>query len=984
MLINILCWHLILVIFNANLLTMKRIGILGLLCFYILTVNSAQEPVWDWIRAIQSDKLEIATDIAADPITGDVYLVGEWNGELSAVLPASLRESVVFDSTYGGSDGFLIKLDKDGNLQWAFKVGGEGNDLIQAVHLDQDRNIYVIGQSEPGSIRFSGTGTLASDSGYINAQSLDFFLASYDPAGNLLWYRHSEGDSNVKGAAISSNGSGIYVSGNFRGSARFGSLQTDTTTGNEDLFLLKYLKSGEEQWLINGHGDKEDFATAIACDEEHVYLLGEYNGDSLILKDAAGDRSPAPLNPYILKFQIFLSTIDNSGDVLAISSITSPGNNRAHALEVDEAYLYLGGSLEGPASFPAYPGNPVPYVGGKDAFICSISKTDGATEWAWTFSDSFIGNQVIRDISMDMERRLYVTGSYTLGINMDTVQAVSLGFEDVFIASYNHDGTFNWFKTAGGDRTDAGNGLSAAYPGSLYVAGVYTDEATFDGVNMPEANSQNIFAGRLVLPCVDAVSGTLYASDTLVCEGESLALTLDLHTGILQWQSSVPGMNDWSQLVSDDSESITVTPAFSTEYRVLLSAGDCAPDSSNVIHVEVIPPPAVDAGSDVTLHMGDTIQLQGSAGDSVRWVPDYRISDPTLPDPLVDPWVSTSYVLTVYANGCSNSDSVTVTVLPPDFASAGSDLTICIGDSARLQASGGDSYDWESDSSLDRNDVPDPWARPQNTTTYVVHVTNSLGLVDSDTVTVFVSIPDLGTGPDLLTCRGTEVELSATGSGTFAWYPVGPLTAETEPVSMALVDTTTTFTVVLTDMNGCKDSAQVIVTVLNPPVAYAGPDQEILGERETFLGASLGTGETGNWTMLSGQGTITDRTDPQSRLSGLGAGDNVFQWEVDNGVCPAVSDQVIIRVSDFVIPTVITPNEDGKNDLFHVEGIEQYPSSELVVLDRWGAVVYSADPYLNNWDGKDQNGKALPEETYFIVLKISDTDIRKGYVMILR
>ena len=67
-----------------------------------------------------------------------------------------------------------------------------------------------------------------------------------------------------------------------------------------------------------------------------------------------------------------------------------------------------------------------------------------------------------------------------------------------------------------------------------------------------------------------------------------------------------------------------------------------------------------------------------------------------------------------------------------------------------------------------------------------------------------------------------------------------------------------------------------------------------------------------------------------------------------------------------------------------MEGIEDFTSSELVVVDRWGAVVYTSAPYQNNWNGTDQNGKELPEETYYIVLKISDIDIRKGYVMILR
>ncbi|RLD90711.1 MAG: hypothetical protein DRJ29_15105, partial [Bacteroidetes bacterium] len=147
---------------------------------------------------------------------------------------------------------------------------------------------------------------------------------------------------------------------------------------------------------------------------------------------------------------------------------------------------------------------------------------------------------------------------------------------------------------------------------------------------------------------------------------------------------------------------------------------------------------------------------------------------------------------------------------------------------------------------------------------------------------------------------------------------------------------------------------------------------------------SIGSGETGRWTVVQGYGVFADPQSPTTRLVDLEIGENVFEWKVSNGVCPEVSDQVNIKVNDFVIPTVITPNEDGKNDLFHVESIENFTASELVVLDRWGFEVYRSAPYLNNWGGTDQNMEALTEGTYYIILKISDNDIRKGYVMILR
>jgi gliding motility-associated-like protein len=127
-----------------------------------------------------------------------------------------------------------------------------------------------------------------------------------------------------------------------------------------------------------------------------------------------------------------------------------------------------------------------------------------------------------------------------------------------------------------------------------------------------------------------------------------------------------------------------------------------------------------------------------------------------------------------------------------------------------------------------------------------------------------------------------------------------------------------------------------------------------------------------------------DLVDPGSMVYELGTGENIFSWHVSNGVCPESADQVSITVLQMIVPTVITPNGDGLNDFFIINGIEQFEESELIVSNRWGEVVYEEKPYTNSWNGLDRNGRELPEETYYIVLKISDNDIRKGYVVILR
>ena len=82
---------------------------------------------------------------------------------------------------------------------------------------------------------------------------------------------------------------------------------------------------------------------------------------------------------------------------------------------------------------------------------------------------------------------------------------------------------------------------------------------------------------------------------------------------------------------------------------------------------------------------------------------------------------------------------------------------------------------------------------------------------------------------------------------------------------------------------------------------------------------------------------------------------------------------------------MITPNGDGKNDYYYVRGIEQFGASGLLVLNRWGEEVFSSGgPYMNDWYGTDNNGNELPEDTYYVVLKISAERSWKGYLVIIR
>lgn len=84
----------------------------------------------------------------------------------------------------------------------------------------------------------------------------------------------------------------------------------------------------------------------------------------------------------------------------------------------------------------------------------------------------------------------------------------------------------------------------------------------------------------------------------------------------------------------------------------------------------------------------------------------------------------------------------------------------------------------------------------------------------------------------------------------------------------------------------------------------------------------------------------------------------------------------------FVFPNVITPNSDGVNDLFEIQNLPD--NTEVIILNRWGNIIYSATNYQNTWDGKDASGKELFEGVYTYQFKTESGKTGHGFLHLIR
>ncbi len=207
----------------------------------------------------------------------------------------------------------------------------------------------------------------------------------------------------------------------------------------------------------------------------------------------------------------------------------------------------------------------------------------------------------------------------------------------------------------------------------------------------------------------------------------------------------------------------------------------------------------------------------------------------------------------------------------------------------------------------------------------------------------------------------------------------------TLPYSTPAAATGGTYFIKGTISGGCSSVAPVTVRILQPPLSDAGTDQELTYVFTTTLNAlTPDENSTGTWSVQEGSGTFADPNNPTTSVSNLITGENILMWSVSNSVCPPVLDYVTINVRNLLIPTLITPDMDGINDYFQLESLETLGKVELIVFDRRGALVFKNSEYDNLWHGTDYNGKPLPDDTYFYVLRGENGLSLSGYLYIRR
>ena len=100
----------------------------------------------------------------------------------------------------------------------------------------------------------------------------------------------------------------------------------------------------------------------------------------------------------------------------------------------------------------------------------------------------------------------------------------------------------------------------------------------------------------------------------------------------------------------------------------------------------------------------------------------------------------------------------------------------------------------------------------------------------------------------------------------------------------------------------------------------------------------------------------------------------------DKKGCGTVSAEVVVL--DY--PKFFTPNGDGVNDLWQIEGIWEFPNSSILIYDRYGRIINGIKLNSGGWDGRDQNGVMLAANDYWFVITLQDGREIRGHFTLKR
>lgn len=939
-----------------------------------------------WAKSIGGNGLDQVNNLAVDK-DGNVIIGASFSSNSIDCDPGP-GTSIV--TSYGGEDALVLKLSTDGNFLWAKSVGGSSTDRGHVITTDKDGNVIFVGSFSSDSVTIAGN-TLA------NKGSYDGFVVKYSPTGDVLWSAGfgSAAMDEVKSVKADSNGSiaimgyyGAPINLNPRGTAQ------NYTANGETYFLAKYSPSGILNWA-NTYTGTSTMASISIGPTNDIFMTGVFSGQIVIRfanQTSILDQQDNAKHLFIAKHN------SNDGTAEWLESTASTASNPySYYITVDkENNAYIGGFFDQTLTFniDGTRRKVLTYHGGRDTFFAKYS-SDGHCQWAFNFGSACTGN-FGHKIDVDSKKNVLLGGAFCRTVdfnpsNCDLSLMAKHSTSDGYIAKFNQIKLtgepliteFELDEQNSPAVIDVGNKkititVKAGADITKLKPQIETDIGVLSPLSGIETNFTTPKTYKITSNCIDynwevTVLSQNYPSIT-VCSGQTANLNAENNlNGTFQWETSTN--NIWSNASGNSIQAnyqvLGITNFTGSVFRVpyrrkLTINGMVSYDSYTLLVVNpAIENNSISATQNKFCSKGSTTII-GSVASSGTTIITYQwqksldnniwedITTETNKDfTTPELFESTFYRRMVSANMCnfysnvleieiSNSPNITVT----------GNTSGC--SSVSLTATGGTSYLWSG--GLTPNQATNTFTTSGD---YSVVVTGANGCTTTLSKTIAI-----GAGQTAITGNTTgcnSVTLTASGGITYQWNG-----GNTPSQAANTFTASGTYSVTVTDENGCISNLQKVVTV-NPSVV---PILSIAASSATICEGGIirfnptynnaGTNPTFKWFKNGSQvSTVQIYT-----ANGLKNDDEVYCEITGSDACsvPFISNK--IKVSVNALPSVsfigdIIVENDGPKTL-------KPEVSDNVISYSWSPITGLDNPNI-------KNPQANPEFTTEYTLTVTGT-----------
>lgn len=344
---------------------------------------------------------------------------------------------------------------------WLRKVGGAPSEEALDV-ASNSSHLFSTGYFNQG-VDFFGT-NLQSNGGS------DVFVMKTLTNGNPGWSKKFGGPLNDRGTAIATNSSGsIFVAGQFRGEATFGSF-TLNANGNDstDVFVMKLDPNGVVEWAVSCGGNGTDEANGIAVDVSgNVYVTGRFRGNAFFgTTNLTSVNYEGTSNPSM---DAFVFKLNPNGNWLWTKSGSSVEDNKGMDVDVDgSGNVYWAGIFGGQLTIDNTQNLNLLNAG----FLVKLN-TDGDEQW---FRHHTAAQLSLYEVEVVNDNTICVSGNQSgqLGVFDNGLQLFPFDYaNNAYVLKYNSSGNFGWQFRLGSESYLNVQGLDSGPSDEIYISGVF-------------------------------------------------------------------------------------------------------------------------------------------------------------------------------------------------------------------------------------------------------------------------------------------------------------------------------------------------------------------------------------------------------------------------------------------------------------------------------------------------------------------------------